>query len=69
MPCPPPILRAQARERLFCPKVGWAPSLEPHRKQLPREGPRPEDRPPLFLPLPSPQTQGHPQAACLWGAG
>lgn len=36
MLCPPPIPRAQAHERLLCHEVGWAPSLEPHRKLLPR---------------------------------
>lgn len=36
MPCPPLIPRMKAHERLLCHEVGWAPSLEPHRKLLPR---------------------------------
>ena len=33
----------------------------------PERPPRPEDRPPLFLPLFSSQAQGHPQATCVCG--
>lgn len=33
---PSPILRAQACESLLCQEVGWASSLEPHRKLLSR---------------------------------
>lgn len=67
MPCPLPIPRVRAHERLLCPEVGWAPSLEAHRKLLPR-GPFPE-RTGFLCSSPPLSSAPGPHSDCVPGGG